>query len=1468
MQRAIKRIFSFLGSIAILCGGFVILHGSLPPVSINAWLPAGNLTAARAGAGSVLLQDGRLLITGGNGASGALATTEILDPSRGFTPGPPMNFARSNHVAMLLRDGRVLVAGGTDASGRASQSAELFDPAANSWSAAGPLMVGRSGATATLLPSGHVLIAGGTANGAALASFELFDPNSNTFSLAAGTLSSPRENHAAALLPDGRVLIAGGWDGTTQQSQSGPGGPNVLASTDIFDPSTGAGAPGPALTGPRMNFTATTALDGSVVAIGGTNGQNDLASIDVLAPGAGAFALSGTNLATARQGHLAFLLPHNGNILVVGGTSSGAAVSSTELYTPWTGATSVTGALASARSGATGSSLFQTVLTAPVGIDGALLVAGGQDPSSPPSTLQSAEVYGFATIKTDKADYAPGETANITGSGWRPGEVVQMSLVEVPDLDADSPIPLTATADASGNLPTIAFPIDIADLNVHFTLTAVDSVSQAQTRFTDANPQSVTVGTQSPNPVPAGNSATYTVTVAFNGNSTTSCTADLSVSGLPSGASLQSFSPASLTSTGTDQTSTLIINTTGSTGTGSHSFSVTATPESGSCQNPNARSGNGTLAVSAPVNVSTTTTVTSSANPSAYGDSLSFTATIVPASGSTAPTGTVQFAIDSVNFGSPVSLGACAPSPHACATSGSTSTLTVSGSPHTVTATYAATGSFTGSSGPLSGGQTVNKKTLTASMIGDPTKPYDGNANATLTSANFLLSGLVGSDSFTVTTTTGTYNSASVAGANTVTTSLAAGDFTANGSTVAGNYTLPTTASGPGHITAVTLTASIIGNPTKPYDANTNATLSSTNFSLSGLVGGDSFTVTKTTGSYDTKDVATANTVTTSLAGTDFTAGGSTLATNYVLPTTASGPGHITAVTLTSSIIGDPTRPYDGTTTATLAPANFSLSGLVGSESFTVTQTVGTYNSKDVVSATTVTASLTAGNFTPVGSALASNYALPTTASGAGHITAATLTASIVNNPTKPYDGNTNATLTSTNFSLSGLASGESITVTKTTGTYNSKDVATATTVNTSLAPGDFTVGAGTDLSNYVLPTSASGPGHITAVTLTASIIGDPTKPYDGYTPATLTSANFSLSGLVGSDSFTVTKTSGTYNTKDVLTANTVTASLAGTDFTPGGSTLASNYNLPTTASGPGHITPRDLTVTATGVNKVYDGGTSATLNLSDDRLSGDEFTDSYTSASFADKNVGTGKPVSVTGISISGTDAGNYRLHSTTASTTANITPASLTITAQTNTKAYDGNTSAAAVPIVTGLQGTDTVTGLVEAYTDPLPGSGKTLTVTAYTVNDGNGGNNYTVTTVDNHTGVITYGICSAGYGPGGVILPPIKSDGTSVYNRKGGSTIPVKFTVCDASGMPISNPAAVFAGTGGSLTYLSAVRGTIDNTTVDGSTDVPDVAFRFTGGQWIFNMATSNLPASSTDTFVINLAYGKIAFVIGVK
>src|SRR5207302_486458 len=119
---------------------------------------------------------------------------------------------------------------------------------------------------------------------------------------------------------------------------------------------------------------------------------------------------------------------------------------------------------------------------------------------------------------------------------------------------------------------------------------------------------------------------------------------------------------------------------------------------------------------------------------------------------------------------------------------------------------------------------------------------------------------------------------------------------------------------------------------------------------------------------------------------------------------------------------------------------------------------------------------------------------------------------------------------------------------------------------------------------------------------------------------------------------------------------------------------------------------------------------------------------------------------------------------------TTANISPAALTLTAAPNTKPYDATTSAAAVPTVKGLLGSDTATGLSEAYTDPNPSAGKTLVVTRYTINDGNNGNNYVVSTVSHATGVITS------------LLPATRFQVTAPTTATSGSPISVTVSAID--------------------------------------------------------------------------------------
>ena len=127
---------------------------------------------------------------------------------------------------------------------------------------------------------------------------------------------------------------------------------------------------------------------------------------------------------------------------------------------------------------------------------------------------------------------------------------------------------------------------------------------------------------------------------------------------------------------------------------------------------------------------------------------------------------------------------------------------------------------------------------------------------------------------------------------------------------------------------------------------------------------------------------------------------------------------------------------------------------------------------------------------------------------------------------------------------------------------------------------------------------------------------------------------------------------------------------------------------------------------------------------------------------SFADKNVGIDKTVSVSGGLLGGADAGNYQLSSGSGSTTASITAKPLALNAVSASKTYDGTVSSAVAPTAVGLVGGDTVSSLVQEYAskDVLGTNGSRLNVkSAYVVNDGNAGGNYAVT-LNSAAGTIT--------------------------------------------------------------------------------------------------------------------------------
>ena len=117
-----------------------------------------------------------------------------------------------------------------------------------------------------------------------------------------------------------------------------------------------------------------------------------------------------------------------------------------------------------------------------------------------------------------------------------------------------------------------------------------------------------------------------------------------------------------------------------------------------------------------------------------------------------------------------------------------------------------------------------------------------------------------------------------------------------------------------------------------------------------------------------------------------------------------------------------------------------------------------------------------------------------------------------------------------------------------------------------------------------------------------------------------------------------------------------------------------------------GTITPKPLTVTATigAVSKVYDGTTaveeddlaSISVAVSDGVIGNDEVSAKFTDAAYADKNAGTGKTITVSGITLEGAAAGNYSVASTYAATGGEITAKEITPVLEASNKVWDATT------------------------------------------------------------------------------------------------------------------------------------------------------------------------------------------------
>jgi filamentous hemagglutinin family protein len=326
---------------------------------------------------------------------------------------------------------------------------------------------------------------------------------------------------------------------------------------------------------------------------------------------------------------------------------------------------------------------------------------------------------------------------------------------------------------------------------------------------------------------------------------------------------------------------------------------------------------------------------------------------------------------------------------------------------------------------------------------------------------------------------------------------------------------------------------------------------------------------------------------------------------------------------------------------------------------------------------------------------------------------------------------------------------------------------------------GTYTISAAltgfTNTLGYANPTTAT-EGTLTINKRALSLSG--TKVYDSTTDIDASKLT-TFTNLVGTQTVTLSGI-GTVANKNVANGKTVTiGTLVLGDGENGG--LSNNYIL----TGGTHtidITKADISSIGgiTASNKVYDGTTTAALTTSgavfNGKFGSDVLTVATSTGNFTDKNVADGKTVNITALTLGGTDAGNYNIVDTTASTTANITPRAITLSSATaDNREYNGIADTTAtietwgaftniIPADSSKVNVDE-TNVVANFDNGNKGTGKNVAISGIALS-GDEASNYSIVGTFTTTGDITPKTLGIAFGS----APTKVYDGTTTITAGG--------------------------------------------------------------------------------------------------
>jgi hypothetical protein len=272
-----------------------------------------------------------IVIGGGTShwGSSAMASVEIFDPAKGsWSAGTSMPGTRMGHTTTRLQDGKLLIAGGENKDSQGELDTLLvFDPTTNAWSApAYKMTTRRDGHTATLLKNGKVLIAAGADGTYYRSSMEIIDVTAGSAKELTAALDKGRLAHTAELLGDGRVLIVGGYCGMSCQT------PNDA----LYDPTTDTVTALSHFGDPPAFHASAALLDGRAVITGGATDPDTVKAVSTTTTFMLASGWTGQpGMAFARIRHTSTTLK-DGTVVVVGGMTglSSACVNKAERFFP------------------------------------------------------------------------------------------------------------------------------------------------------------------------------------------------------------------------------------------------------------------------------------------------------------------------------------------------------------------------------------------------------------------------------------------------------------------------------------------------------------------------------------------------------------------------------------------------------------------------------------------------------------------------------------------------------------------------------------------------------------------------------------------------------------------------------------------------------------------------------------------------------------------------------------------------------------------------------------------------------------------------------------------------------------------------------------------------------------------------------------------------------------------------------